>query len=348
MKELNHRARKILSAVVSEYLSTGEAVGSRLISKGHGIELSPATIRNVMADLEDLGLLTQPHTSAGRVPTPTGLRLFIDSMLKVRTLSPREKEEIRQQYDLQPQAMQGILQKTSKVLSDITQYAGVVLVPNPEYQRLKHIEFVPLRDNKFLCILVTTEGLIENKIITAEFKLEGERLERIHNYLHQLLEGLTMEEVRRRVLEELGQEKNRYDQMIAAALSLSQAALADTPSGDVVVSGGANLVGLARAGDETDMTRVQELLHALEEKELLIRLLDQTMRSERVQVFLGAETAHHALGDAAVVATPYGPEDCPVGALAVIGPTRMNYSKVLSVVDFTAELITKLLTPESS
>jgi heat-inducible transcriptional repressor len=267
-------------------------------------------------------------------------------MLKVRTLSTQEKDEITNKYDLGPQGMQTILQRTSRVLSEITQYAGVVLVPNPSFQTLKHIEFVPLRENKYLCILVTIDGHIENKIFKIDINIEHQRLESIHNYLNGLLQGLTLDQVRVRVLEELGQEKNRYDQMIAAALRLSQAALEEKPASDVVVSGGANLVNLAKGGDEAEMTRVQELLHALEEKELLVRLLDETMRSERVQVFLGAETAHHAFGDTAVVATPYGPEDQPVGALAVIGPTRMNYGKVLSVVDFTADLITKLLKSE--
>jgi len=346
MKELNHRARKILAAVVNEYVSTGEAVGSRTVTRRHGIELSPATVRNVMSDLEDLGLLVQPHTSAGRVPTPSGLRFFIDSLLKVRSLSAREQEAIRGKYDLEARALSGVIQKTSRVLSDITQYAGVVLVPNPQYQRLKQIEFVPLREKSYLCILVTTEGHIENKIVEMEQPLTAARLGRIHNYLEELLGGLTLDEVRARVLAEMGQEKFRYDEMIAAALRLSHAALEKRSSGEVLVSGGANLIDLARGDDEAHLSRAKEMLQALEEKETLVKLLDETMSSERVQVFLGAESTHQELGNAAVVAASYGPEDRPVGALAVIGPRRMNYGKVMSVVDFTAGLISELLTTE--
>jgi heat-inducible transcriptional repressor len=347
MKELTHRARKILSAVVSEYLHTGEAVGSRTITRRHHVDLSAATVRNVMSDLEELGLLVQPHTSAGRVPTPQGLRIFIDSMVKVRSLSPREKDEIRNQYGIGTQALDEVMARTSRVLSDITRYAGVVLAPNPARQQLRHIEFVPLRENKFLCILVTHEGQIENKLIAVDFAVPRARLDSIHRYLQELLSGLTLDQVRERVLRELGEEKNRYDEMVAAALRLSQAALAEAvPSADVIVSGGANLLDTARIEDDTQLGRLRDLLQALEEKELLVRLLDQTMRSERIQVFLGAETAHAALNDTAVIATPYGPEERPVGAIAVIGPTRMNYGRVMSVVDFTAGLISELLNGE--
>ena len=341
--DINHRARKILYAIVSEYLHTGEAVGSRTVTRRHGIDLSPATVRNVMADLEEMGLLEQPHTSAGRVPTETGLRFFIDSLLKVRSLSPKEKEEIRERYG-SALDFDELLQRTSRVLSDITHYAGIVMVPVPGRQTLRQIEFVPLAGGRFICILVTTDGRIENKLVQIEFPLEPGQLEWIHNYLNQLLEGLTLDEVRVRVLRELGEEKNRYDGMVAAALRLSQAALERTDStAGVIVSGAPNLIDAGRSAEPDSLARMSALLHALEEKELLVRLLDRTLASDRIQVFLGAETSHEALGDSAVVATPYGPGERPVGAIAVIGPTRMNYSKVMSIVDFTADLVTEMI-----
>lgn len=341
--DINHRSRKILYAVVSEYLATGEAVGSRTITRRHGIELSAATVRNVMADLEEMGLLEQPHTSAGRVPTETGLRFFIDSLLKVRSLSPKEKEEIRERYGVGLD-LDELFQRTSRVLSDITHYAGIVLVPNPARQRLRHIEFVALASGRFLCILVTQDGRIENKLVQIDFALDLGKLERIHNYLNQLLEGLTLEEVRERVLAEMGEDKNRYDDLVSSALRLSQAALVRSePGHGVIVSGQANLLDPGRPAEPEELARMRALLQALEEKELMVRLLDRTLDSDRIQVFLGAETSLDALGDSAVVAMPYGPGERPVGAIAVIGPTRMNYGKVMSVVDFTADLVSEMI-----
>lgn len=343
-KELNNRARKILQAVVGEYLNTGDAVGSRRVTRRHGIDLSPATVRNVMADLEEMGLLEQPHTSAGRVPTGSGLRFFIDSLLRVRGLTTKEKDAIRGMVGAGTADFDEIMQRTSRVLSDITRYAGVVLSPNPARQRLRHIEFVRLGPGRYLCILVTTDGLIENKLVLSDIALDGRQLESIHSYLGQLLEGLTLEEVRERVLEELGKEKNQYDELVAAALRMSVRALDGTATtADVIVSGKANLIDSADAGDEDKISRMRSLLHALEEKEIIVRLLDQASSAERIQVFLGAESDHAALGDSSVVAVPYGPEAEPVGAIAVIGPTRMNYGKVMSIVEFTADLVSELL-----
>jgi heat-inducible transcriptional repressor len=344
--ELNRRARKILQAVVSEYLHKGDAVGSRTITRRHDIGLSPATVRNVMADLEEMGLLEQRHTSAGRVPTETGLRFFIDSLLKVRGLSPREKEEIR--AHIMPAGSTSpdeVLARASRLLSEITNYAAVVVAPDPALQRLNRIEFVPLRSGKVLCILVTSDGRIENKLVTWDEAIDDLRLERVHGYLNSLLSGLTLDEVRDRVLREIGEEKNRYDREVATALRLGHAALSDgSRTADVVVSGQANLVEPIAGGDEPERwLRMRELLRALEDKGLLIRLLDRTRTAEGIQVFLGAETAHTALSDSSVVAVSYGPEERPIGALAVIGPLRMNYGKVMSVVDFTADLVTQLL-----
>lgn len=339
--DLSLRTKKILQAVVSEYLQTGEAVGSRTVTRRHGIDLSPATVRNVMSDLEEMGLLDQPHTSAGRVPTGRGLRFFIDSLLKVRSLSPKEKEEIRHRIGgLDPDVA---LRESARALSEYTRYAGIVLAPNPERQTLKHIEFVPMSTGKYLCIMVTTDGHIENKIVAAEGPRDVAQLERIHKYLADLLGGLTMEQVRGRILAELGEEKNAYDQMVATALRMSKEAIDTERSADVIVAGGANLLDVARAGDEQSLQRMRELLHALEDKEILVRLLDEAMTANRIQVFLGAESQIELLGDTSVVAMPYGPGEQPIGAIAVIGPTRMNYGKVMSVVDFTAEMVSRLL-----
>lgn len=348
-QQLNRRARKILQAVVKEYLQSGEAVGSRTVTRRHEIGLSPASVRNVMADLEEMGLLEQPHASAGRVPTKSGLRFFIDSLLKVRGLTPKEKDEIRLHYvDKGPagsgDAIADLIQRTSRLLADITHHTGIVLAPNPALQRLRHIEFLALSDGKFLCILVTSDGRIENKLVQVETPVDAGRLTRIHNYLDELLSGLTLGEVRERLLREMGLDKNRYDIMVSEALRLGNAAFQHHEKpGEVVVTGQANLLDLTRAGEPGQIDRMRELLRAIEDKEVLMKLLDRTMRAEGVQVFLGAETSFAPLNDSSIVAMPYGPEEQPIGAMAVIGPMRMNYGKVMSIVDFTADLVSQII-----
>ena len=334
--DLTRRAQKILHAVITEYLSVGDAVGSRTVTRRHDLGLSPATVRNVMADLEEMGLLEQRHSSAGRVPTPTGLRIFIDSLLKVRGLSAREKEEIRERV-IAPTPDE-VVQNASRLLSDLTQHAAIIIAPDPDQQRLGQIEFVPLRDGKLIAVLVTTDGRIENRLILDD--VDPRRLERIHNYLNQQLSGMTLDEVREHVIHELGEDKNTYDEAISAALRLGHAVFVAQPdrSAEVLISGQSNLLDDAFAQD-----RARDLLKTLEDKETLVRLLDRTRHAEGLQVFLGAETAMSALHGSSVVAVSYGPEDTPIGALAVIGPMRMNYGKVMSVVDVTAETVSKLL-----
>jgi heat-inducible transcriptional repressor len=332
--ELSRRAQKILHAVVTEYLQGGDAVGSRTVTRRHDLGLSPATVRNVMADLEELGLLEHRHTSAGRVPTATGLRFFIDSLLKVRGLTPHEKDEIRERV-IAPSPDE-VVQRASRLLSDLTHHAALVITPDPAAQRLERIEFVPLRDGKLIAVLVTTDGRIENRLVVDD--VDAGRLERIHNYLNELLSGMTLEDVRERVIRELGEDKNRYDEAIAMALRLGHAVFVSRPerSADIVIAGQANLV-------DDQPERIRELLRTLEDKETLIRLLDRTRTAEGIQVFLGAETAMQALSSSSIVAMSYGPEEQPIGALAVIGPMRMNYAKVMSVVDFTADTVSQLL-----
>jgi heat-inducible transcriptional repressor len=352
MSELNHRARKILQAVVQEYLHTGDAVGSRTVTRRYGIDLSPATVRNVMADLEELGLLRQPHTSAGRVPTENGLRLFIDTLLKVRSLSAKEKDDIRQRYGLPPGAdFDDAMQRTSRLLSELSQQAAIVITPLPARQRLERVEFVRLRERQLLAVLVTHGGQVDNKLLTAPADVDAGELERVNNYLNALIDRLeerTLEDVRAAVLEELGKEKNQADQLAARALRLGQEALT-APPGDrnVIVSGSANLVEAAAGGgapgEPPELDKVRRLLSALEEKERIIGLLDRTLSADGIQVWLGAETPFAEVADVSVVAAGYGPGDRPVGTIAVIGPTYMNYSKVIPLVDFTAELVTGLI-----
>jgi heat-inducible transcriptional repressor len=334
--DLSRRAQKILHAVVTEYLHGGDAVGSRTVTRRHDLGLSPATVRNVMADLEEMGLLEQRHSSAGRVPTPSGLRFFIDSLLKIRGLTAREKDEIRERVTA-PTADE-VVQRASRLLSDLTHHAAVIIAPDPDQQRLRQIEFAPVRGGKLIAILVTVDGRIENRLIEGD--VDVRRLERIHNYLNQQLAGMTLDEVRERVIRELGDDKNRYDEAVASALRLGHALFVERGerAPEVVVSGQANLLDADLQRD-----RARELLRTLEDKETLSRLLDRTRHADGLQVFLGAETALAALESSSVIAMSYGPEEQPIGAIAVIGPMRMNYGKVMSVVDVTADTVTQLL-----
>ncbi len=335
--DLSRRSQKILHAVVTEYLHGGDPVGSRTITRRHDLGLSPATVRNVMADLEEMGLLEQRHSSAGRVPTASGLRFFIDSLLKVRGLTQREKDEIRERVSAP--SPDEVVQRASRLLSDLTQHAAIIITPDPDHQRLGQIEFVPLRDGKLIAVLVTTDGQIENRII-LDNDVDPRRLERIHGYLNALLKGMTLDEIRELVIRELGDDKNQYDEAVSAALRLGHAVFVDRRerSSEVLVTGQANLLDDALAQD-----RARDLLRTLEDKETLIRLLDRTRTAEGIQVFLGAETALSALASSSVIAISYGPEEAPIGALAVIGPMRMNYGKVMSVVDVTADTVSQLL-----
>ncbi|MBI5479822.1 MAG: heat-inducible transcription repressor HrcA [Deltaproteobacteria bacterium] len=338
MVDLNLRARRILQAVVSEYIATGDAVGSRTVTKRHGIELSAATVRNVMSDLEEAGLLLQPHTSAGRLPTVQGLRYFVDSLLKVRSLTPVEKEGIRTRFAGRELEFQEVMRDTSRMLSELSHHAALVLVPRAETDVLEQLQFVPLRSGGILAVLVTRSGLVQNRLITADVPLSPGDLDRIHNYLNQLLGGLTLEEVRGRVMDEARRERDRLDAILEEALKLGAQAVGAGGTPDVIVDGQANLIA-----KDVDVERVKALLKALEEKKLLVRLLEGTASAPGVRVFIGAELEQSEFADCSVVTARYGPDDQPVGTIGIIGPVHMNYSKVIPLVDFTAEIVTNVL-----
>ncbi len=350
MSDLNHRARKILAAVVQEYLATGDAVGSRTITRRHGVDLSPATVRNVMSDLEEAGLLKQPHTSAGRVPTDLGLRFFVDSLLKVRSLSAKEREELEQRYALGSGDVDTALRDAGKILAELSAHTVVLLTPRPEANVLEHVEFVRLRDHQLLAVLVTKSGQVQNKIVAVRETIAPEELERINNYLNQVLGGLTLEDVALRIKEELQRERTQVQEMEKRALELSAQVM---PQGgaEVIVSGQARLVEtVAAASDPGELQKLKALFRALEEKQHLAELLESTAQAPGIRVFIGAETHIDELADFTVVATSYGQpgegsdDDLrPLGTLGVIGPTRMNYSKVINLVDFTAQMVSGVI-----
>jgi heat-inducible transcriptional repressor len=339
--DIGARAKKILHAVVSEYLATGEAVGSQTVTRRYGLDVSAATVRNVMGDLEDVGLLKHTHTSAGRIPTERGLRYYVDTLLRVRSLSLGEKDDIRERIGGAPgeATVPEVMQRTSRLLRELSHLTVVVQAPRPENDAVQHLEFVRLREGQLLAVLETASGQVQNKLVPVDFPIDPSELDHINNYLHELASGLTLDQLRVRLVEEIASDRAAHDALVARALKLASAAVPAEAPPEVLVDGQSNLL----AG-EADLDRAKTLLRTLEEKDLLVRLLDRTLAAPGICVFIGAEANLADLTDVSVVAAPYGAEGRPLGTIGVIGPARMNYSRVIPLVDFTAEMIGEALT----
>ena len=337
MNEISTRAKKILHAVVSEYLATGEAVGSHTITRRYGLEVSPATVRTVMSDLEEMGLLRHLHTSAGRIPTDRGLRYYVDTLLRVRSLSQLEKDDIRERVGPASEP-QEVMQRVSRLLRELSHLAVVVQTPRPESDAVSHIEFVRLRDNQLLAVIAASSGQIQNKLIAVETPIEPGELDRINNYLNELVTGLTLDQVRARLVREVDTERAAQDRLRARALELAVAAVPAETDPEIFVDGQSNLLTATE-----DFDRAKRVLRTLEEKDVIVKLLDRTLSAPGICVFIGAEANLADVTDISVVAATYGNEDRPLGTIGVIGPSRMNYSKVIPLVDFTAEVINEVL-----
>jgi heat-inducible transcriptional repressor len=343
VNDISGRAKKILHAVVSEYLSTGEPVGSETVTRRYGVEVSPATVRTVMSDLEEQGLLRHTHTSAGRIPTDRGLRYYVDTLLRVRSLSQVEKEGIRERVAPSASDLQQVMQRSTTVLRELSHLAVVVQAPRPDSDSISHVEFVRLRDNNLLAVIASGSGQIQNKLVALDAPLASGDLERINNYLNSLVAGLTLAEVRARIAKEIDDERlaqGQESQLRSRALELVKAAVPESPvpSAQILVEGQSNLLAATE-----DVDRAKRVLRTLEEKDLIVRLLDRTLSAPGICVFIGAEANFPDLTDISVVASSYGTEGRPLGTIGVIGPSRMNYSKVIPLVDFTAEVITEAL-----
>lgn len=339
--ELSQRAKLILASVVAQYIATAEPVGSRTISKQENIDVSPATIRNVMVDLEEMGYLSQPHVSAGRVPTTDGLRFYVDSILELGELDERAQEMIRLQLRDKPvHDLSEIFKATGRALSTISRQASLVAAPSPEQEVFRHMEFVLLAPGLILVVLVSKAGGVQNRVIQAEEELAQEDLDKFTRYLNELLADLTLSQVKRKVAEEMAQEKNRFDQVLSQALKLGQQAVDTRLEGDLYIEGQTNLMGQP---EFRDMARLRGIFRAFEEKSTLLRLLDKAMTAGGVQLFIGSESELAELEGLSVVTSSYGEDNQAMGALGVIGPTRMDYSKVIPMVEFTARLVSRIL-----
>ena len=340
--DLNERSLHLLKTLVERYIHDGQPVGSRALSKNSDIKLSPATIRNVMADLEDLGLIHSPHTSAGRVPTVSGYRFFVDSLLKVK---PLESSEIKQLYSGFDEADNAgdLVSRASKLLSEVTNMAGVVTIPRREMLCLRHIEFLALSNNRVLVIFVTNEQEVHNKIIHTSKKFTEAELVQAANYLNSIYSGRSLSAVRQSIFSELQQEQQKVNQGMIDAVNMAQMAFEQQPEEDYVLSGETNLMGF---NELSDMRHLKQLFDAFSQKQGVIHLLDQCLVADGVQIYIGEESGYQVFDQCSLVTSSYSINDETVGVLGVIGPTRMAYEKVIPFVDVTAKLLGSALNPK--
>lgn len=343
-EELTERNRRILEAIVEEYIETAEPVGSRTVTRHHQLALSPATVRNVMADLEELGYLKQPHTSAGRIPTGKGYRFYVDSILQVRALTSGERKRLSNRYHLEGLRAEEVLREAGKALSAISNYTGIVMAPRLETTVFRHIDFIPLSEGRVLVVFVTRSGLVQNKIIEPREALSQRELETISNNLNQRLKGLSIQEVKEQLFGEMERDRARYDQLLRKTLMLSQEALKDNIGGEVFIEGTSNILDQP---EFSDVTKMKQLFKTFEQKSLLIDLLDRSQKAEGMQIFIGSETEFSDIDGCSLITTHYTSRRGTIGALGVIGPSRMNYSQVIPVVDYTAKLVSQVLDIES-
>ncbi|MBL3588529.1 MAG: heat-inducible transcriptional repressor HrcA [gamma proteobacterium endosymbiont of Lamellibrachia anaximandri] len=333
---VGERAQHFLKVLIERYIRDGQPVGSRTLAKDAGMDLSPATIRNVMCDLEDLGLVASPHTSAGRIPTVTGFRMFIDSLLTVQRLQAGEVERIRSELAYSGDAG-NLLTSASQLLSGVTHMAGVVTVPRRERTAFRQIEFLPLSENRVLAILVTNDGEVANRILNTHRDFTRLELDQAANFLNHSFSGLEMEKVRSRVLEELNAARESFDQTMAQALEMAGEVVdASAPREDCLIAGQTNLMEFE---DLASLQQLRKLFDAFAEKREILHLLDQFHNADGVQIFIGEESGFQMLNGCSIVTAPYQVDEDVVGMLAVIGPTRMEYERVIPIVDVTAKIL---------
>ncbi len=338
------RHRDILLAVIETYIETAEPVGSRALVRRYAFSFSPATIRNVMADLEEEGYLVAPHTSAGRIPTERAYRYYADVLLSSRRARPREMRGVREALSA-PEGGGGedLFRRASRVLSRFSHLAGVVLGPRPLHDAFRRVELVRIRPGTVLVILVSTRGTLQHRLAQTAADHPQEELEKMARLLNQRFAGLPLDEMRRRILEEMREDKTAYDRMLQAALALSAEALKDA-GGNVYLEGSVNIMEVPEFA--ADIEAMRSLFRAFEEKGRLVDLLDRTMKAEGLAVVIGSEAHLPGMSDISLVASPYGAEDAPLGTLGIIGPTRMDYSHVIPLVEATARALTERLAGE--
>ena len=338
---LNARHLGVLRAIVMDYIRTAEPVGSRTISRKYGFSLSPATIRSTMASLEELGYVAQPHTSAGRIPTERGYRFYVDALMDRPQLSRDEVEQIEQQVDPSKREMEELLREAGKLLSALSPYVAVVLAP--QESRFRRVEFVSIAPDRVLVILLADTGLVHHKSIAVDEPMAQDELDRIARHLTDLLHWRSLHEVRNLLLAQMAEEKAQYDRMLARALRLGAKALEAEPEADVYVAGAAHI---ADQPEFADVAKMKALFATFEEKSKLVKILNECLAGGEFKIFIGSEIPVQEIQGLSVIASPYRRGGRVVGVLGVLGPTRMDYGRALTLVETTARILSRALTKQ--
>ncbi len=337
---LDERTRQILCAVIQCYINSPGPVGSRVVAKKYSFGLSPATIRNIMSDLEDMGYLRQPHTSAGRVPTDSGYRFYVDSLSGDRHQVSREPfAELARKLEALRKDINSFLDEASRILSSLSHYIGITMTPGAGSTTLNRIEMIKYRGDQLAVVMFTDEGIIRNKVVSIDPELSQTNLNRIASYVNSEFSGLTLDEIRKRVVSEMARERAICDNLIAEALKICGDVFSEA-GGNVYISGLSDMLALP---DFYDIDRIKELLKAIEDKHIIVRLLDRISDAEGTQVFIGSENPLDEMKQLSLVAATYKEGSRPIGAIGIIGPTRMNYVDAISIVELTASYITRVL-----
>lgn len=348
LDELNDRSREVLRLVVEGYLDTGLPMGSRTLARSMNEHLSPATIRNVMQDLEYLGLLDSPHVSAGRLPTQQGLRLFVDGLLEVRNLDAGDRKKLEETLDLPGGDMGGLLDRVGAALSDVTKGASLVLAPKHEASPIRHVEFVSLAPDRALVVLVFADGQVENRLFTPPPGQTPSSLREAANFINAVAEGKTLAELHAAIAKEIGSRRQEIDSLARELVESGLALWVDQgePTERLIVRGTGNL--LAEADAQADIDRIRSLFDELEKKKDITQFLELAEEGEGVRIFIGSENKVFSLSGSSLVVSPYMNADRKIiGAVGVIGPTRLNYGRIVPIVDYTAQLVGRILSERS-
>jgi heat-inducible transcriptional repressor len=335
---LSERAQSLLKILVERYIIEGQPVGSRALSRFSALELSPATIRNVMADLEEMGFVSSPHTSAGRVPTPKGYRFFVDTLLTVRPLEDLERQQLEEH--LMPDDPHRVVVNASQLLSDLTHFAGIVVAPRRRGAALRHVEFFGLSEKRVLLVIVASDGEVQNRVLVTDRAHSPSQLTEAANYINAHYTGLEFDQLRTRVRDELIDLHRDISGLMQAAIQSGSEALRQ-PTESVVISGGRNLLEVDEISG--DMHRLRRLFDLFEQKTQLLDILETSERAEGVKIFIGGESQLVPLDECSIVTAPYEVDGQVVGTVGVIGPTRMAYERVIPIVDVTAKLVSSAL-----
>jgi heat-inducible transcriptional repressor len=343
--EISERAQNLLKVLIETYIREGQPVGSRMLARDSRLDLSPATVRNVMADLEELGLVSSPHTSAGRVPTAKGYRIFVDSLLTYIPVNEQEIFHLQEKLG-RDESMQDMAESVSRLLSAVTSMAGVVMLPRKDNLAIRHIEFMALSERRVLAILVINEKDVQNRIIKTDRQYTSAELQQAANCFNSVFTGMNLLDARQRVLAEMRETKEDMDRVMQTAITMAELVFdidADTvegSSGDYVMAGQTKLMECEQL---SNIEKLRELFEAFNEKRQILHLLDQCLNTQGVQIFIGEESGYSVLDECSLVTSPYKVGDQVLGVLGVIGPTRMAYERVIPLVDVTARLLSAAL-----